>query len=178
MTAAVETQQTKGLPWWLILLNGIALLIIGALLLTSPAATMIVIVQLLAIYWIISGIFQIVAIFIDSTAWGWNLFAGLLGIIAGVIILREGAIMGTLAVTSIFVLILGIQGIIYGAIGVYQGFKGHTSWGQIILGALSIIFGVYILSNIWLGVIALPWVFGIFAIIGGILAIVTAFKVK
>ena len=178
MTASVEAQEMKGLPWWLILLNGIALLIIGVLLVTSPAATAVVIVQLLAIYWIIAGIFQIVAIFIDKTAWGWNLFIGILSILAGTIILREGAIMGTLVVTSVFVIILGVQGLIYGGVAIYQGFKGHNAWGQIILGALSIIFGIYILSHIFLSIVALPWVFGIFAIIGGILAIVTAFKFK
>ncbi len=176
MTASVS--EVKGLPWWLVLLNGVAVLIIGVLLLTSPAATVIVMVQLLAIYWLIAGIFQIVAIFIDSTGWGWNLFAGLLSIIAGVIILRENAIMGALVITSVFVLILGIQGLIYGGISIIQGFQGHTSWGQVILGVLSIIFSIYLLSNIWLGVVALPWVFGIFAVVGGIMAIVTAFKMK
>jgi len=178
MTASVEAQEVQGLPWWLILLNGIAILIIGVLLLTSPAVTVIVLVQLLAIYWLIAGIFQIIAIFIDSTAWGWNLFAGILGILAGILILRENAILGTLVVTSIFVILLGIQGLIYGALGIYQGFKGHTSWGQIILGALSIIFGLYLLSHIWLSVAVLPWVFGVLAIVGGVLSIITAFRVK
>ena len=176
-SASVDTNQPS-VPWWLVLLNGIAAIIIGALLLTSPGATVVVLVQLLAIYWLISGIFQIIAIFIDSTAWGWNLFSGVLGILAGLIILRENAILGALVVTGIFVIILGIQGIIYGAIGVYQGFKGHNSWGQIILGALSIVFGFYILGHIFLGIVALPWVFGLFAVIGGIFAIVAAFKMK
>lgn len=177
-SVARTNSEAPGLPWWLVLLNGVAILIIGGLLLTSPVKTTIVLVQLLAIYWLISGIFQIIAIFIDNTAWGWNLFSGALGIIAGLIILRENALLGTLAVTSIFVIILAVQGIIYGAIGIYQGFKGGTSWGQIILGILSVLFGLYILGNIGATTLVLPWVFGAFAVVGGIFAIVAAFKMK
>ena len=178
MTASVETQKTEGLPWWLVLLNGIAILIIGFLLLTSPGATVVVGVQLLGIYWLIAGIFQIVAIFIDSTAWGWRLFSGILGIIAGIIVLQHNPAISALIVTSVAVIIIGIQGIIYGAIGIYQGFKGHNSWGQIILGAISVIFGIYILGHIGATTLVLPWVLGIFAIVGGIVAIVAAFKMK
>ncbi len=179
MTATAEAQsEAPGIPWWLVLLNGIAALIIGGLLLASPASTMIVLVQLLGIYWLISGIFQIIAIFIDSTAWGWSLFSGILGILAGIIVLQNNAFLSGIMVTSVVVIILGIQGLIYGAVGIYQGFKGHNAWGQIILGALSIAFGLYLLSNVLLGVLVLPWVLGMFAVIGGIMAIVAAFKMK
>ncbi len=181
MTASVEVrevQEVQGLPWWLILLNGIAALIIGFLLVTSPVTTTVVLVQLLAIYWLISGIFQIIAIFIDSTAWGWNLFSGILGILAGIIILRNHAILGAVTVASIFIIILGIQGLIYGGIAVFQGFKNGTHWGQIILGALSLVFGFYLLTNVLAGVIVLPFVAGIFAIVGGIMAIVAAFRMR
>ena len=178
MASASANAEGPGIPWWLVLLNGIAALIIGGLLLTSPVKTTVVLVQLLAIYWLISGIFQIIAIFIDSTAWGWHLFSGILGILAGLIILRNGAIFGAVTVASVFVIILGVQGVIYGGIGLFQGFKNGTHWGQIILGALSILFGLYLLSNVFLGVAVLPFVGGIFAVIGGIFAIVAAFKMK
>jgi uncharacterized membrane protein HdeD (DUF308 family) len=74
-------------PWWLVLLEGIAAIILGLLLLTAPQATLLVLVQLLGIYWLVKGIFQIISIFIDSSRWGWKLFAGILGIVAGIIIL-------------------------------------------------------------------------------------------
>jgi uncharacterized membrane protein HdeD (DUF308 family) len=62
-------------------------------------------------------------------------------------------------------------------LGIIRGFQG-AGWAAILLGALSIILGIFILSNIWMAALALPWVFGILAIIGGIAAIVMAFRVK
>jgi len=38
---------------------------LGALLLTNPAMTTIVLIQFLGIYWLVKGIFEIVSIFID-----------------------------------------------------------------------------------------------------------------
>lgn len=164
------------MPWWLVLLEGIALLIIGFLLLTNPAQTSISVVRILGLYWLISGIFQIISIFLDHTAWGWKLFAGILGIIAGIIVL-DNPIWSPLVVGSVLIIILGIQGIVYGAVGVFQAFKG-AGWGAAILGAISILFGIILLSNIWIATFSLPWVLGIFGIVGGIMAIVSAFRLR
>ena len=65
MATRTAAQQTPSVPWWLVLLQGIALLILGALLLTNPAMTTIVLIQFLGIYWLVKGIFEIVSIFID-----------------------------------------------------------------------------------------------------------------
>ncbi len=81
-----ETANTSGekwyTPWWAILVQGIFSVIIGLLLLTNPAATTLVIVQVIGIYWLVSGVFSITGIFIDRSLWGWKLIAGLIGIFA------------------------------------------------------------------------------------------------
>ena len=66
--------QTRALPWWLILIEGILAIIIGILLFTSPVQTMAAIVVFLGLYWLIKGIFDIISMFVDHTAWGWKLF--------------------------------------------------------------------------------------------------------
>ena len=53
--AGVEELKQEGIPWWLVLIQGIAYLIIGILLLSSPGSTLLIIIQILGIYWIISG---------------------------------------------------------------------------------------------------------------------------
>jgi uncharacterized membrane protein HdeD (DUF308 family) len=169
-------EENKGTPWWLVLIQGIAALIIGIFLITSPGATTFILIQFLGIYWLVSGIFQIVAIFVDSTAWGWKLFAGILGIIAGILVLNH-PLWSAVLVPSVLVLILGIQGIIFGILGLIQAFQG-AGWGAGILGALSIIFGLVLLFNPILGAAALPWVLGIFGIVGGIAGIIAAFRMK
>jgi uncharacterized membrane protein HdeD (DUF308 family) len=176
-TAATTTaKQTPTVPWWLILLEGIALLILGVLLLTSPAMTTKVLVQFLGIYWLVRGIFLLVSMFIDHRQWGWKLFSGIIGIIAGIAIL-DHPLIAALVVPLTAVLLLGIFGIVMGCISIYQAFKG-ASWGVGVLGVLSIIFGLYLLANKLVSTLAFPWVLGIFALVGGAVAIWNSFKVR
>jgi uncharacterized membrane protein HdeD (DUF308 family) len=176
MAAAIQTQEKPLIPWWLILIEGISLLIIGGLLLMNTGKTTLILVQIMGVYWIISGIFQLINMFMDHTAWGWKLFAGIIGILGGLVILSQ-PIMSTIIVLKVAIFILGIQGIVYGSIGLYQAFKG-AGLGAGILGALSILFGIILLANSWIAAATLPWVLGVFAIVGGIMAIAAAFKAR
>jgi uncharacterized membrane protein HdeD (DUF308 family) len=80
-------------------------------------------------------------------------------------------------VGNALIIVLGIEGIIIGLVSIVQAFKG-AGWGAGILGAISILIGIILLANIWLFTFSLPWVLGILAIIGGIVAIIAAFKLK
>ncbi len=176
-TSMADKAEAEQIPWWLVLLNGLAALIIGVLLLISPGVTTAVLVQLLGIYWFIAGIFSLISLFKDRSAWGWKLFAGIMGILAGLLVLQS-FFLSALLVATTAIIILGIQGLIVGGAAIYQGFKAHTHWGQIILGVLSVIFGLILLANPLIGAITLPFVLGIIGVIGGLIAIVAAFKVK
>jgi uncharacterized membrane protein HdeD (DUF308 family) len=179
--AAVTTDSTTeggriGMPWWLILLQGIAALVLGFLLLTDAGMTTLVLVQFLGAYWFIDGIFRIVSIFIDRTGWGWKLFGGIVGILAGIFILRH-PLWSAFLVPETIALLIGILGILAGGAQLYSAFKG-AGWGAGILGALSIIFGFLILFNPLGAALALPFVFGILGIVAGIAAIVMSFRVR
>jgi uncharacterized membrane protein HdeD (DUF308 family) len=178
MSEEAMSFQTKQLPWWLILMGGILNVVVGALLLTSPVKTAYTLVVILGFYWIFAGIFTLVGMFIDHSAWGWKLFMGLLSIIAGVVILRY-PIISTLTIPSILILILGIQGIIVGIVGLVTAFQGG-GWGAGILGALSIVFGVILCANFSAPGMAMTfvWVAGIFALVGGLFQIVRAFQTR
>jgi uncharacterized membrane protein HdeD (DUF308 family) len=180
MTAEVSAETAmapeQSIPWWLVLLEGIFAVIIGILLLTKPGMTTAVLVQVVGIYWFISGMLNIVGIFIDSTAWGWKLIIGIVGIAAGIMIIQH-PLWSTVLVPTTLIIVLGIQGLIIGAVNIVRAFRG-AGWGAGILGALSIIFGIILLANPVLGATALPWVLGIFAIVGGITAIFAAFRLR
>ena len=172
----ITAQEEQVTPWWLVLINGIAVLILGILLLTNTKATLFIMIQFLGIYWLVAGIFSIIGIFVDKTSWGWKLFSGILGIIAGILVLNH-PLWSAILVPTTLVFILGIQGIIVGILGIVQAFKG-AGWGAGILGALSIIFGIVLMMNPILGAAALPWVLGIFGVVGGIFAIIAAFRMR
>ena len=77
-------------------------------------------------------------------------------------------------VLSIQTIATFMMGFGWGGLG---GFKG-AGWGVGILGAISILFGILLLANYMKFTISLPWAVGILAIVGGIAAIVMAFRLK
>ena len=123
--------QTK-VPWWIILIQGIALLILGIMFLTAPAATLVTLIFFLGVYWLIGGIMDIVSIFINKTAWGWKLFSGIIGIIAGVLIMQH-PLWASVLVPATLVWLLGLMGIVIGVVGIVRAFQGD-GWGAGILG--------------------------------------------
>lgn len=173
---AAFSKQERAMPWWIPLIEGIALVIVGILLFTNTAATVLVLVQVLAIYWLISGIMELISLFIDRSAWGLKLIGGIIGIWAGLVILNH-PIGGALALGFTLVIILGIQALILGVVNIIQAFRG-AGWGIGLMGVINIIFGVLLLGNTLIAAATLPWVLGGFAIVGGIAAIIMAFRLK
>lgn len=166
--------ETRAMPWWLILVEGILAIIIGVLLITSPATMVASFVIFLGLYWMIKGVFDLVSMFIDHTAWGWKLFMGIIGIVAGLVIVRH-PLVSTVAVPAVFTWILGIYAIVAGIIMLIQSFRG-AGWGAAVMGIIGILLGVFILGNILAATIAFVWLSAVVLIVGGIVAIVVAFR--
>jgi uncharacterized membrane protein HdeD (DUF308 family) len=172
-----ERPESISVPWWLVLLEGIAAVIIGIFLLTAPGITLFFLVQVTGFFWLIGGILRIVSVFVDSSMWGWKLLAGIIGILAGIVVLQH-PLWSTVLVPAIYVIILGVQGIILGGASLVLAFRGG-GWGTGVLSALSIILGIVLLLNpLFIGVAVLPFVLGAFSLVGGILAIVAAFMMR
>jgi uncharacterized membrane protein HdeD (DUF308 family) len=171
----VERRETT-FPWWLVLLEGIFAALFGFLLLIAPGSTLVFLVQVLGFYLLIEGILRLVSIFVDSSLWGLKLAIGILGILAGIVVLNH-PLWSALAIPTYIVYIVGFLAIFQGAGGLIQMFRGD-GWGAGILGVLAIIFGIIVLANPLIGVVALPFVLGGFMIAGGIAAIVASFSLR
>ncbi|MEJ2735802.1 MAG: DUF308 domain-containing protein [Anaerolineae bacterium] len=172
------TFETERYPWWLLLMGGILNLIVGILLLVNPAKTTVAFAWVLGLYWFVQGIFVLVAMFLDHSAWGWKLFMGVLGILAGIVVMRY-PIASALVLPSIYILLLGIQGLIVGIVSLVMAFKGG-GWSAGILGALSILFGIILILNYAnVGtILAFIWIVAILAIAGGLVQIFQAFSLR
>ena len=171
-TGAEETP----FPWWLVLLEGIFSAIFGLLLLVAPGATLIFLFQVLGFYLLIAGILRIVSIFLDASLWGWKLVVGILGIIAGIVVLQH-PLWSAVVVPMWIVYLVGFLAIVQGILGVVLAFQGG-GWGAGILGVLGFIFGLILVANPFIGVLALPFVLGGFMLGGGIVAIVMSFRMR
>jgi uncharacterized membrane protein HdeD (DUF308 family) len=163
--------------WWLFLLQGIAAIILGLMLLTAPGATLLVMVTFLGFFWLIEGILSLVHVFVDrSIPWIWSLLVGIVGILAGVLVVRH-PLLAALTVPTVLVIILGVQGLIMGALEIVGGFRGGGV-GSFILGAINVLIGLVLLSSPATAALAVPFVFGILLIIEGICLLVWAFRVR
>ena len=174
--SAADELSLPQFPWWLPLIQGIAALCVGLLLVAYPAKTTIVLVQFIGWYWLFAGVFSIISLFWDRTRWGWHLFDGIIGILAGGYIIGS-PLLGAAVVVGTATLLLGIGGIIIGIIDIVKAAKGG-GWGIGVLGAFSLIIGAAIAFNFTTYMLALPWVWGIFAIAGGIAGIIGSFQLK
>lgn len=181
-----EMQQTKeaaASSWWVFLLQGIAALVIGGLLLTATEQTVTVLVALLGIYWIVSGVFNIVAALAGHVPEhkGWVIVAGIISIIAGLAVLRN-MFWSAVIIPSLAVLILAVAALINGVVTIFAGRSQNgqreRSWAGFFLGILYVIFGFLILGNLVMSAVALVLAVAIWGIIGGIVLIVLAFRVK
>jgi uncharacterized membrane protein HdeD (DUF308 family) len=182
-----ETKQTSGMaagvtagpqlfPWWLVLIQGIVTLILGLFFLYRPYGTLFVLVTFLGAYWFVSGIIGLISLFWDRTNLGMKLLFGILGLLAGLAILSY-PLYSAFVVPFIFIIMIGVWGLIMGFVAVFGAFKGG-GWGAAIIGILLIIFGLLILANPYITLAVLPFILGVFGIGGGIAAIIGSFMLR
>lgn len=174
-----ETQPV-GRPWWMTFILGIASIIIGGLLLfgslTTQVRTYEMLVVLIGIWWLVDGIMHIVHMFTDHRRWGWKLFMGLVGILAGGWILIYPVYAG-LALPQVFVLVLGLWGVMEGIMLLIMAFQGG-GWGHGVMGAIALILGIILIANY--GVpgwgLSMIWAAAIWLFIGGFFMVFRAFR--
>ena len=176
MNRDLAAPERTEFPWWLLLLQGIAAVLIGILLITNTGVTLLTLVVFVGVYWLIGGVLDIVGIFVDHANWGWRLFTGILGIIAGLIIVRNPLWAG-IALPTTLVYVLAIIGIVIGGAGLVRAFTGG-GLAPGILGAISIVLGVLLLMRPLVALDVLIYVIAFWAIAGGIASIIAAFMMR
>jgi len=178
-TTTPSATATPGLPvfpWWLVLIQGIITLILGIFFLVYPYGTLLVLVTFLGAYWFISGLIGLFSLAVDKTNAGWKILYGILGIIAGIAILAY-PFYSAFIVPFIFIIFVGVWGLIMGFTSLFAAFKGGD-WGAGIVGVILIIFGCLILVYPVVTTVLLPFILGVFGIIGGIAAIIGSIYLK
>lgn len=103
MEAIQAFRQRRWSGFFLHLLNGILAVVVGLLLLINPGAGALVLTLLLAMFFIVAGIFRIVAaLHLRFPTWGWHLVSGCVTLILGILIWAQWPVSG-LWVIGLFV---------------------------------------------------------------------------
>ena len=174
-TTSLSPQPTN--IWWLFLLQGIAGILLGLMLITAPGTTLIALITFLGFYWLITGVLSLVQMFVDrSIPWIWSLLSGILGIAAGILVLRH-PLLAAVTVPTIIVIVLGVEALIMGFVNLIAGFKGGGV-ASFLFGIVNILIGLLLLSSPATTALAVPFVFGLILLVQGVSLIFWAFRVR
>ena len=180
MTMAMPriTQLTSN--WWALALRGILSILVGILAITRPGVTLAAIVLLIGAYMFVDGVFAIMASLRGMRTgdrWGWMLVEGILGIVAGLIVLRTPA---TGAIVLLW--LVAFWAITHGIAEIAAGIKLRKiiegEWLLILAGVLTLGLGLYVLMRPGVGLLLLATWVGVYALFTGIVMLMLAFKVR
>ena len=164
--------------WWSLGLKGILILLIGLVAVAFPAVTVIALATYFGIVIVVAGGFILAAALINSKKSDGRklwIIEGLIDLVIGIILIaypKQAA--GVLFVFfGIYALIMGI----FQLMAFFRIKKYMNGTSMVLLnGIISILFALALLTNPFWGGVALTSVFGIFAIIYGIIAIFNSIR--
>lgn len=166
--------------WWALALRGVAGIIFGLLTFLMPGVTLAVLVWWFGAYAIVDGIFAIIAAIrvpTGNSRWWALLIEGAAGVIAGVI-----AFTWTGVTAIVLVYLIGIWAFVTGIFEIVAAIRLRRAiageWLLILMGIVSVIFGVAIVAAPLAGALVLTIWIGAYALIFGIMAVILAFRVR
>ena len=180
------TQPQAALPaetghWWALAIRGGIAIIFGLAALLRPGIALEALILLFGAYALVDGVFAIVGVF-GGTRGGtprWLLLIeGIAGILAGLIafVLPGLTALLLLYLVAAWAIFTGIFEIAT-ALRLRREIRGE--WALILGGALSVLFGVIlVVVSPFAGLLSLIWLIGIYALVFGILLLITAFQVR
>jgi uncharacterized membrane protein HdeD (DUF308 family) len=167
-------RQEPARSWWSLALRGVLAIVAGAIFLGRPIEAVTTIVLVLGAWILVDGIIAIVSS-VAFRSWS-TLPVGVIGALIGYLILTrtETATVVFFVLTAAWALARG-AGEISMAVRMRRGEPGRGSLA--FLGITSFAFGLLLLAAPVLGIVALGWWIGLYAVIYGGLSIVRAFEV-
>lgn len=166
--------------WWALALRGVAAILFGILAFALPGITLAVLVILFGAYALVDGIFAIVSAIRalhGHKPWGSFLIEGAIGIIIGLITFFVPGV--TLA---FLVALVAVWAILTGAFEIAAAIRlrRHVpgEWLLIVIGILSVLFGILIFARPLAGALVIVWWLGAYALLFGILLLMLAFRLR
>ena len=161
-------------PWWVALIAGLGLTILGLVIFLLPGLTLALVLQFVGVFWLVDGIVGLACIFVDRSDWGWKLMAGILGVLGGLFVIQH-PIWESAFVPIVTNLIIGFIGILIGLVQLLLASRGGGLRAGI-PGGVSAILGVLLAFMPTIGAAFLPFMLGGMALAGGVATMVASFK--
>jgi uncharacterized membrane protein HdeD (DUF308 family) len=171
------TAMLMAREWPAILVIGLLTAVVGVVVIAWPSQTLTVLSVLLGIQLLVFGLFRLVSAFADNVVSpGFVGFVGILGMIAGVIVLRH-----PFETVTVLATILGAVWIVTGAIEVIDAIANKYVDGRgwlALAGLVSIAAGTVIVAWPAPTVTVVAWIAGFYLIVFGLFICVSAFSMR
>lgn len=151
-----------------ILLRALVNIVLGAILLAWPGLTIVVLIYAFAINILLVGLSTLFEPAFDKKK-GSVLTAilGLVGVVVGIYLVARPGVTAEL-----IALLIGIWAVVMGMVDVFMGFTGKGAdkgnWLFVVVGLLSVLLGIFVLSSPLDTILTIIWVVGWYAVIVGI----------
>ena len=173
MTTEAGTDRTTNYAF---LLGGLTAAIFGIILLIRREEALTLMIVLLGLWWLIQGAFMLFSVFVEREDWVWKSLIGVLGLVAGIIVMQNPDDAVTF-LASTLVVVLGIIGVIIGIMAIIGSFRGG-GFGALIFGVVSAAIGLLFVFNSLFTASLLVTLFAVLLLIDGVAAIWMAIKYK
>ncbi len=180
-----EVKQRATITWWILLIQGIVMLVLGLMLFGQPGKTLIVLTRLLGTFWLITGILDVVAGVLGRTENSriWTILAGVITAAAGLVVLNHTMFAGGLT-ASVLTFMIGFAILVNGVLQIFIGRESDDGMGRerslssLVIGVLYVIGGIFLLGHQGFTASLLLSLIAAWALITGIAQIVFAFRIK
>ncbi len=167
----LQVPTRSALAW-----RGLANVLLGLILVFWPQATVYVVILFFSLNLILVGLFSILEPLFDKTnphTW-LNIVLGIFGVTFGVyLIIKPEFAAGLIG------LIIAFWALLFGIFDISISYKAmrlklQHSWIMMLVGVISVLFGIYMLLSPAEGVLNIVWLFGIYVIIIGTILLLTS----
>lgn len=170
--------------WWVPAAVGVLAIILGFYTFTNPGLTLAAMVAAFGTYALISGLVQVVGGFfggkamdLDGATRTWLVVAGAIGVIAGIVTFVYPGLT-TVALYNVVAAWAVLAGIAQVAMAIARRHELDHTWLVALGGVASIVLGGYLFARPVVGLVALIYAVGIYAIVHGISMIAGSLMLK
>jgi uncharacterized membrane protein HdeD (DUF308 family) len=167
--------------WWLLLARGVLTILFGLVALLMPATAVLGLVVVFAVYAILDGGMAVglgVRHRKAEAHWKWQVFQGVISLLAGIAALAWPGVTVFVALT-----LIAAWSVVNGVAGVVESLSmrkaGAQAWGWTLAGGvINVLFGIALLAWPGAGLLTLLWLVGFFAVVFGAVVVAWAFKLR
>lgn len=166
--------------WWLPVVRGVILLVLGALMLAHPVNTATALAWVFGIFTVVDGVMSIAQWWTNRRFDGaiWWLVTGVVEVALGVVVAAwpHQTVKVVFYLATIWMLVLGVLSVI-GAVTLYR-LRDLSWYWALTLGLVSFLFGLLLLVNPQTSVTVIIVILGLFAFFAGVLLVVSGFAAR